>query len=254
METTWSVGNPSSEKHNFDLTLFLNSGQVASKVVKYQRLEKVYSQGDPATDVIYIQKGELKLFTVNELHKKAIVAVLGPNDFFGAGCLAFQSVRKETATALTPASVLVINKSEMIRIFHIERSFSDRFITHMLARNARIEGDLIDQLLNVSERRLARTLLMLARYGTQDQAPKVPFNLSHEMLAEMIGTTRSRVSFFMNKFRKLGFIDYDNGLRINPSLVNFVLLEESPNFMQERISNPLPGAQRLGFPTTSDRD
>jgi CRP/FNR family transcriptional regulator, cyclic AMP receptor protein len=233
METTFSGESTRSKKPDFNIEMFLNSGYVAKRVNNYQRAEKVYSQGDPATDVMYIQKGEMKL-VVNELHKKAIVAILGPEDFFGAGCLAFQSVRKETATALTPTTLLVIHKTEMIRIFHAERGFSDRFITHILVRNARIEGDLIDQLLNPSERRLARSLLMLARYGSQGQFPKLPFNLSHEMLAEMIGTTRSRVSFFMNKFQKLGFIGYANGLHLNPALLNFVLREDAPTATQLR--------------------
>jgi CRP/FNR family transcriptional regulator, cyclic AMP receptor protein len=174
---------------------------------------------------MYIQKGEIKLSVVNKVGKEAVVAILGPDDFFGEGCLARQSVRRETAAALTPATVLAIQKNEMIRMLHAERAFADRFITYMLERNGRIEEDLIDQLFNSSEKRLARTLLQLTRYGGQDEPQKMLPKVSQEMLAGMIGTTRSRVNFFMIKFRKLGFIGYDGGLHINPSLLNVILHE-----------------------------
>ncbi len=149
---------------------------------------------------MYIQKGEMRLSVVNEVGKEAVVAILGPGDFFGEGCLACQSVRRETAAALTPAIVLAIQKDEMIRVLHAERAFADRFITYMLERNGRIEEDLIDQLFNSSEKRLARTLLQLTRYGNQEEPQKMLPNVSQGMLAEMIGTTRSRVNFFMTKF------------------------------------------------------
>ena len=180
-------------------------------------------QGDPAENVVYIQEGGMKLTVVNEIGKEAVVAILGPGDFFGEGCLAGQSICTATATTITPTTVLVIEKNEAIRVLHEEHEFSDRFITHMLARNIRVEEDLIDQLFNSSEKRLARTLLLLARYGAQDQPQKVIPNVSQEILAEMIGTTRSRVNFFMNKFRKLGFIQYDGEIHVNKSLLSVVL-------------------------------
>jgi CRP/FNR family cyclic AMP-dependent transcriptional regulator len=215
----------STEKHIFNVQAYLASVGVGRKVVEYPGSEKAYSQGDPGTDVMYIQKGEMKLSVVNDVGREAVIAILGPGDFFGEGCLASQSVRKETATALTGAFVLAIQKDEMIRVLHAERAFADRFITYMLERNGRIEDDLIDQLFNSSEKRLARTLLQLTRYGRQEEPPKMLPNVSQEMLANMIGTTRSRVNFFMTKFRKLGFIGYDGGLHINPSLLNVVLHE-----------------------------
>ena len=215
----------SNKKHIFNTQAYLDSVGVARKVVEYRRSEKAYSQGDPPTDVMYIQKGEIKLSVVNKVGKEAVVAILGPDDFFGEGCLARESVRRETATALTPATVLAIQKNEMIRMLHAERAFADRFITYMLERNGRIEEDLIDQLFNSSEKRLARTLLQLTRYGRQEEPQKMLPKVSQETLAGMIGTTRSRVNFFMIKFRKLGFIGYDGGLHINPSLLNVLLHE-----------------------------
>jgi CRP-like cAMP-binding protein len=193
--------------------------------VEYQKSDKIYSQGESTSDVLYIQKGEIKLSVVNEVGKEAVVAMLGPGDFFGEGGLAGQLVRVGTATATTPTTLLVIEKQEMIRVLHGEHAFSDRFVAYMLARNIRIEQDLIDQLFNSSEKRLARTLLLLARYGKQDEPQKVVAKISQETLAEMIGTTRSRVSFFMNKFKKLGFIKYNGGLHIDASLLSVVLHE-----------------------------
>jgi len=226
MDVIASSNNTKSNKKDiFNAQLYLASVGVARKVVEYRRSEKAYAQGDPATDVMYVQKGGIKLSVVNEVGKEAIVAILGPDDFFGEGCLACQSVRRETAAALTPSTVLAIQKSEMIRVLHAERTFADRFITYMLERKGRIEEDLIDQLFNSSERRLARTLLLLARYGKQEVPQTMLPNVSQGMLAEMIGTTRTRVNFFMTKFRKLGFIGYDGGLHINPSLLNPVLHE-----------------------------
>jgi len=174
---------------------------------------------------MYLQSGGVKLTVVNEVGKEAVVAILGPGDFFGEGCLAGQSVRMGTATAVTPTTVLVIQKNEMFKLLHAEHGLSDLFIKFMLARNIRIEADLVDQLFNSSEKRLARTLLLLARYGKQDQPHGVLPKMSQETLAEMIGTTRSRVNFFMNKFRKLGFIEYNGGLQINTSLLSVVLHE-----------------------------
>jgi CRP/FNR family cyclic AMP-dependent transcriptional regulator len=205
------------------MQLFLESAGLRRKISKFQGKETVFVQGDPAENVMYIQEGGMKLTVVNEIGKEAVVAILGPGDFFGEGCLAGQSICTATATTITPTTVLVIEKNEAIRVLHEEHEFSDRFIAHMLARNIRVEEDLIDQLFNSSEKRLARTLLLLARYGAQDQPQKVIPNVSQEILAEMIGTTRSRVNFFMNKFRKLGFIQYDGEIHVNKSLLSVVL-------------------------------
>jgi CRP/FNR family cyclic AMP-dependent transcriptional regulator len=209
----------------FDAQAFLDSAGVARKVKEFKGAEVVYSQGDAAKSVMYLQSGGVKLTVVNEVGKEAVVAILGPGDFFGEGCLAGQPVRMGTAIAITPSTVLVIEKNEMFKVLHEEHGLSDRFITFMLARNIRIEEDLIDQLFNSSEKRLARTLLLLARYGKEDQPHGVLPKMSQEMLADMIGTTRSRVNFFMNKFRKLGFIEYNGGLQINTSLLSVVLHE-----------------------------
>ena len=213
------------KKQIFNAQAYLASVGVARKVVEYQKSEKAYSQGDPATTVLYIQRGSVKLSVVNEVGKEAVVAMLGPGDFFGEGGMGGQLVRMGTATAITPTTLLVIEKQEMIRVLHTERAFSDRFVTYMIARNIRIEEDLVDQLFNSSEKRLARTLLLLTRYGKEEEPQKMLPNVSQGMLAEMIGTTRGRVNFFMNKFKKLGFINYDGGLHINTSLLNIVLHE-----------------------------
>jgi CRP-like cAMP-binding protein len=207
----------------FDAQAFLDSAGVARKVVEYRRSHKIYSQGDPATSVIYIQKGGVKLSVVNEVGKEAVVAILNPGDFLGEGCLAGQTICMGTATAITPTVVLAIERDEMVRVLHREHAFSDRFIKYMLSRNIRVEEDLIDQLFNSTEKRLARTLLLLARYGKKDQPQRVLAKISQETLAEMIGTTRSRVNLFMNKFKKLGFIHNNGGLHINSSLLSVVL-------------------------------
>jgi len=207
----------------FDVSRFLNSTGVARRVIEYRESETIYSQGNPTRGVKYIQKGGVRLSLVNEAGKEAVVAILGPGAFFGEGCLAGQPVCMETATAIVPTSILFIDKAEMIRLLHEEHALSDRFIVHILARNIRFEEDLADQLFNSSEKRLARTLLLLARYGEQDEPQIVIAPISQEVLAKMIGTTRSRVNFFMNKFRKRGFIEYDHEIRINPSLLSVVL-------------------------------
>jgi CRP/FNR family cyclic AMP-dependent transcriptional regulator len=209
----------------FDAQDFLDSAGVSRRVAEFKKKETIFSQGDPAKNVLYIQKGGVRLSVVNETGKEAVVAVLGPGDFFGEGCLAGQPIRIGTATAITATAALMIEKNEMIRALHAEHAFSDRFISYMLSRNIRIEEDLVDQLFNSSEKRLARTLLLLARYGTEDKPQVVLPKISQEMLAEMVGTTRSRVNFFMNKFRKLGFIKYNGGLQINTSLLSVVLHE-----------------------------
>jgi CRP/FNR family transcriptional regulator, cyclic AMP receptor protein len=209
----------------FNTQEFLDSAGVARKVAEFKKKETIFSQGDPCRNVFYIQKGGVRLSVVNESGKEAVVAVLGPGDFFGEGCLAGQPTRIGTATSIATTTTLIIEKSEMVRVLHSEHEFSDRFISFMLARNIRIEEDLVDQLFNSSEKRLARTLLLLARYGKEDKLQRVLPKVSQEMLAEMVGTTRSRVNFFMNKFRKLGFIKYNGGLQIDNSLLSVVLHE-----------------------------
>jgi CRP/FNR family cyclic AMP-dependent transcriptional regulator len=215
----------SDKKPVFDAQAFLDSAGVARRVKDFKKAEIVYSQGDAAGGVIYLQEGNVRLSVVSEGGKEAVVAILGPGDFFGEGCLAGQPVRMGTARAITPSTVLVIEKSEMFKVLHEQHDLSDKFIAFMLARNIRIEEDLIDQLFNSSEKRLARTLLLLARYGKEDAPHAVLPIISQETLAEMVGTTRSRVNFFMNKFRKLGFIKYNGGLQINTSLLSVVLHE-----------------------------
>jgi len=207
----------------FDAQAFLDSAGVARKVKELQKGELLYSQGDAAKSVLYVQQGGVKLTVVNEVGKEAVVAILGPGDFFGEGCMAGQSVRMGTATAVTPSTVLVIEKSEMSKVLHEQHDLSDRFIKFMLTRNIRIEEDLVDQLFNSTEKRLARTLLLLARYGKEGHPNGLLPKVSQETLAEMIGTTRSRVNLFMNKFRKLGFIKYNGGIEINNSLLSVVL-------------------------------
>jgi CRP-like cAMP-binding protein len=215
--------SPSAKKAAFNAQAFLESTGVARKLRAIKRTEVVYSQGDAAKSVMYLQEGGVRLSVVSETGKEAVVAILGPGDFFGEGCLAGQSFRMGTATAIAPSTVLVIEKREMFRVLHEQHALSDRFINFMLERNIRIEEDLIDQLFNSSEKRLARTLLLLARYGKEDGPHGVLPKVSQETLAEMVGTTRSRVNFFMNKFRKLGFIKYNGGLQINTSLLSVVL-------------------------------
>ena len=207
----------------FDIKAFLESGGVSGSVVERHKGEVIYSQGDPCDTVIYIQKGSVKLGVLSHEGKEAIVAMLGPGDFFGEGALAGQVLRMATATASTATSLLVIDKQRMTRLLHEQHALSDRFLAYVLSRNIRVEADLVDQLFNSSERRLARTLLLLARYGKQDTPHHVLPKVSQEMLAEMVGTTRSRVNFFMNKFRKLGFIEYNGGLKVNDSLLSIVL-------------------------------
>jgi CRP-like cAMP-binding protein len=210
-------------RRRFDAEEFLGSAGVARRVARYRRGSVIFAQGDPAESVMYVQTGSVKLSVLSKAGKEAVVAMIGAGDFFGEGSLAGQPVRMGTATAIVDTDVLVIEKSKMLRMLHTEPELSDRFITHMLSRNIRIEEDLVDQLFNSSEKRLARTLLLLARYGKQDKPQRVLPKLSQEVLAEMIGTTRSRVNFFMNRFRKLGFIEYNGGLKINSSLLSVVL-------------------------------
>ena len=211
----------------FNAQAFLDSAGLSKRIVDFRRDEVVFAQGDKADSVLYIQKGGVKLSVVSKTGKEAVVAMLGPGDFFGEGCLAGQALRIGSATAITLSSVLVISKKQMTKVLHDQNGMSDRFIEHMLSRNVRIEQDLIDQLFNSSEKRLARALLLLARYGKQTKPRQVVAKISQETLSEMVGTTRSRVNFFMNKFKKLGFIEYDAdldaGIQINSSLLSVVL-------------------------------
>jgi CRP/FNR family transcriptional regulator, cyclic AMP receptor protein len=207
----------------FDVEAFLASTGLSRNIVEYQRKATIFAQGRSSKYVMYIQKGGVKLSVVNEVGREAVVAMLGPGDFFGEGCLAGQKISIATATATEPTTALQIERDEMIRCLHAEHAFSDRFIKHMLSRNIRVEADLIDQLFNSTEKRLARTLLILGRYGKKDQPQKLLPKVSQETLAGMIGTTRSRVNLFMNKFKKLGFIHTDGGLHINSSLLSVVL-------------------------------
>ena len=216
-------GNGKSKLNVFDAEAFLNSTGVARAQREFARKETLFTQGDPSKNLMYIQKGGVKISVVSKTGKEAVVGMLGPGDFIGEGGLAGQPLRMATATAVTPVSALVIDNGEMSRVLHREHEFSDRFITYMLGRNIRIEEDLIDQLFNSSEKRLARTLLLLAQYGKQDRPQTVLPKIPQETLAEMVGTTRSRINHFMNKFRKMGFIKYNGGLQIDASLLTVVL-------------------------------
>ena len=207
----------------FDAQLFLDTVGLGRTVARFRAKEKIFSQGEPGKHVMYLRAGAVKLTVVSKGGKEAVVEILGPGDFFGVRCLADKSVYTATATAIAPTTVLVVEKKEMIRVLHAEHEMSDRFIANMMTRAARGEEALIDQLFNSSEKRLARILLLLARYGTPGQPQKVFPKVSQEVLAEMIGTTRSRVNFFMNKFRKLGFIQYNSEIHVNDSLLNFLL-------------------------------
>jgi CRP/FNR family cyclic AMP-dependent transcriptional regulator len=218
-------GMKPNKKSTFDAQVFLESVGASRRVAEFRKKQAIFSQGDAADSVIYIQKGSVKFTVVNESGKEAVVAMFGPGDFFGEGGMAGQTIRMGTATAISPTTVLIIEKTEMTRVLHAEHELSDRFITHMLGRNIRVEADLIDQLFNSTEKRLARTLLLLARYGKEDQPQQVLQKVSQETLAEMIGTTRSRVNLFMNKFRKLGFVEYNGKIKVNKSLLTVVLHE-----------------------------
>jgi CRP/FNR family cyclic AMP-dependent transcriptional regulator len=213
----------SKQKGPFNAQAFLDSAGIARKIVEYRRAAVIFTQGDPCEHVYYIQTGGVKLSVLSTAGREAVVAMLGPGEFFGEGCLAGQSVRVGSATATTDSAVLLVDKNQMVGLLHKQHAMSDRFIAHMLARNIRIEEDLVDQLFNSSEKRLARTLLLLARYGKHDTPVRAVPTISQETLAEMVGTTRSRVNFFMKKFQRLGFIDYTDGLKVNHSLLTVVL-------------------------------
>jgi CRP-like cAMP-binding protein len=207
----------------FDAEPFLKSAGAARDTATYPKGKTVFAQGQPSDSVMYIQKGGIKISVVSRTGKEAVVAMLGPGDFFGEGALTGQSIRIGTATATTLTTVLIIEKDAMLRLLRDEPSFSERFMSYMLARNLRIEADLVDHLFNSSEKRLARALLLLARYGDQGGPERRIPKISQETLAEMVGTTRSRVNFFMNKFRDLGFIEYNGDIKVNTSLLSVVL-------------------------------
>ena len=211
------------QQRAFNAQAFLDSAGISKKVVEYRRGDAIFTQGDPCDHVLYIRQGAVKLSVLSKAGREAVVAMLGPGEFFGEGCLAGQSVRMGSATATLDSSVLLVDKDQMVRLLHKQHAMSDRFIAHMLARNIRIEEDLIDQLFNSSEKRLARTLLLLARYGKHDKPVRAVPPISQETLAEMVGTTRSSVNFFMKKFQRLRFIDYSKGLKVNNSLLTVVL-------------------------------
>jgi CRP-like cAMP-binding protein len=213
-----------TKKRPFDAHAFLESAGLGKRIHSYSRGEIIFSQGDPSDSVMYLRSGGVQVSVVSHTGKEAVVATLGRGDFLGEGALAGHPVRLETASATMATTVLVVPKRQMIRLLHSNHALSDRFIAHMLGRNARLEADLVDQLFNSSEKRLARALLLLARYGKDDKPQRLLPAVSQETLAEIVGTTRSRVNFFLNKFRKLGFIGYDGrGLTINPSLVSVVV-------------------------------
>jgi CRP/FNR family transcriptional regulator, cyclic AMP receptor protein len=209
----------------FDAQAFLDSSGIAKTIVEYRRGETIFTQGEVCEHVMYIQSGGVKLSVLSKTGREAVVAMLGPGEFFGEGCLSGQPLRMGTATALTPNVILFVDKEKMGHLLHKQHAMSDRFISHMLSRNIRMEEDLLDQLVNSSEKRLARTLLLLARYGRQDKPARVVPTISEETLAEMAGTTRSRVSYFLSKFTRLGFIEYNREipLKINSSLLSVVL-------------------------------
>jgi CRP/FNR family transcriptional regulator, cyclic AMP receptor protein len=206
----------------FDVRSFLDSAGLARTIRQFRKRQTIFAQGAECNSVMYIQKGDVRLSVISKAGKEAVVAILGEGDFLGEGALAGQPTRMATAKSVTPVTLLEIDKKEMSRVLHAEHAFSDRFIAYMLGRNIRVEADLIDQLFNSSEKRLARTLLLLARYGKEDRPKEMP-KISQETLAEIVGTTRSRVNIFMNRFRKMGFIKYNGGLQINDSLLTVVL-------------------------------
>jgi CRP/FNR family cyclic AMP-dependent transcriptional regulator len=207
----------------FDVEDYLANAGASRRLAKYKKGQILYSQDDPCDNVMYIQVGNVKVTIVNTQGKEAVLAIMGPGDFLGEGCIIGNPVRMATATALAPLSVTVIDKKEIMRIIHDHKEFAAKFIQYMLERNVKIEADLVDQLFNSSEKRLARALLILARYGKAGEPETIVAKISQETLAELVGTTRSRVNFFMNKFRKLGFIHYNGGLQVHSSLLNVVL-------------------------------
>jgi CRP/FNR family cyclic AMP-dependent transcriptional regulator len=218
----------SKRRSSFDTKSFLGRVGDGRCIGKYRKGQIVFSQGDAGDAVFYIQKGKAKLTVVSEQGKEAVIAILGTDDFFGEGCLAGQAQRIATVTSMTDSVIARLEKAAIIEVIHQEPAFSEMFIAHLLGRSIRVEADLVDQLFNSSEKRLARLLLLLANFGKEGTPAPMIAKISQETLAEMIGTTRSRVSFFMNKFRKLGFIDYNGGIEVHSSLLNIVLHDQPP--------------------------
>ena len=218
-----SLGGVANEKRAFDPHAFLATIAEGRKVLHFSNKNRIFAQGDSADAVFYIQTGKVRLGVVSKTGQEATIGILSDGEFFGEGSIAGQVFRMVSATAMTDCSVLRIDKKAMMKALHREHEFSDMFVAYLLARNIRYEADLVDQLFNSSEKRLARILLLLARFGKEGTPETVIPKISQEMLAEMIGTTRSRVSFFMNRFRKLGFIHYNGGLQVHSSLLNVVL-------------------------------
>jgi CRP-like cAMP-binding protein len=216
---------PAKKKRDFDAKTFLSTIDGGRKIAAFPKKETIFVQGDPSDAVFYIQEGKVKLTVVSTIGKEATIGILNEGDFFGEGCLTGQSLRLCAASAMTDCSVMRIDKNAMVEVLHREHAFSDMFVAYLLTRNIRYEEDLVDQLFNSSEKRLARILLLLANFGKEGKPEVAIPKLSQETLAEMVGTTRSRVSFFMNRFRKLGFIDYHTGneLQVHSSLLNIVL-------------------------------
>ena len=217
---------PPKRRPSFDPKSFLAKVGEGRSIDRYRKGQIVFSQGDPADAVFFIQKGKAKVTVVSEQGKEAVVAIFGPNEFFGEGCLAGQVQRIATVTAMTESVIMRLEKAAVVDVIHRQPAFSEMFIAHLLGRTIRVEADLVDQLFNSSEKRLARLLLLLANFGKEGKPEPIIAKISQETLAEMIGTTRSRVSFFMNKFRKLGLINYNGGIQVHSSLLNVVLHEQ----------------------------
>ena len=218
------INIPLKKKRNFSPEAFLAKAGLGRAIIKLGDKERAFSQGDPAENVFYIQSGRIRLSVIAKTGKEATIALLGAGDFFGEECIALaQPIRTASASAITPCSLLKIDRKEMVRALHQEHTFSDLFVAHLLARNARVQEDLVDQLFNSSEKRLARVLLLLAQFGKESAPETVIPKISQEVLAEMVGTTRARVNFFMNRFRKLGFIEYNGSIEVHPSLLSIVL-------------------------------
>jgi CRP/FNR family transcriptional regulator, cyclic AMP receptor protein len=223
------------KKQPFDVEVFLHTVDGGRSVSNYRKNQKVFSQGDPADAVFYIQAGKVKVCVVSERGKEAVVALHGNGDFFGEGCLTGQPLRLATVAAMTDSVIMRLDKAAIVRVLHEEPKFSEMFMSYILTRNARVEEDLVDQLFNSSEKRLARVLLLMANFGKAGKPEPVIAKVSQETLAEMVGTTRSRVSAFMNKFRKLGFIEYNGDLEVHTSLLNMVL-HETPEIRRGQVT------------------
>ncbi len=221
---------PDKQSRSFDAEAFLGAAPLSRKAVAFPAGATVFAQGDPSDSVHYIQEGQVRLSVLSRVGREAVIGVLDRGEFFGEGALAGQPVRLATAQTMTASQILSFPKQQMVRLLHQHHALSDRFIAHILARTSRLEADLVDHLFNASEKRLARMLLLLARYGKPEGPRRVVPKVSQELLAEMVGTTRSRVNFFMNKFRKLGFIEYNGTLKVHDSLLSVVLHEDvEPN-------------------------